>query len=373
MQSIFSYLKSYVPSEGRDPKEDYLTQMFAWILTNIDEAARVYIGFLYEKVGEAGKDIEGLRISVSTQEVLKVSDGVGRIDLLIKVGEDDGFICEHKVFSDLSENQIQKYMDNADQLGNRTYYSVLVTYSSSQWIQDSDVAITWSDIYSLFEEKIVKSGLLNSNEVGAFIIREFMAYLHENDMGGYTNIRPDMMRSWFVAPSLEKSLERLFKELVNENWEDACPNLSKSEFGGYKPSYNGRRWGRLGIDFHANWMGVFAGVLLDPRDHGLYPTDESKGPDFCIFIDSDYAKNGEKQKIYENNVSLPFIVERKKSLRDNCGDYDYFPGLDSSPWRIIALRKPLLDVMRGAYDRKAQYEKLRQEIISGINLMIGKE
>ncbi len=45
-QSLFGYLKNYVPSEGRDPKEDYLTQMFAWILSNIDEVARIYVEYL---------------------------------------------------------------------------------------------------------------------------------------------------------------------------------------------------------------------------------------------------------------------------------------------------------------------------------------
>lgn len=31
-ESIFSFIKSYTPSIDRDPKEDYLTQIFSWIL-----------------------------------------------------------------------------------------------------------------------------------------------------------------------------------------------------------------------------------------------------------------------------------------------------------------------------------------------------
>ncbi len=64
---------------------------------------------------------------VSTQESIKVGTNIGRIDLLINVGAEEGFICEHKVFSELSDNQIEKYIENAGQLGNRTYHSVLVT------------------------------------------------------------------------------------------------------------------------------------------------------------------------------------------------------------------------------------------------------
>ena len=37
-KSIFSYLISYVPTDKRESKEDYLTQMFAWILDNVEGA-----------------------------------------------------------------------------------------------------------------------------------------------------------------------------------------------------------------------------------------------------------------------------------------------------------------------------------------------
>ena len=156
--SLFGYLKNYVPSDGRDPKEDYLTQMFAWILSNVDGAATVYATDLFSRLNMSVNDIENKKIQISTQETLRTDEGIGRIDLLLSIGEDIAFICEHKVFSELSENQIDKYVKNAGQLGNRTYYSVLVTYSIAQWTQYSDVALTWSDVYTLFENKITQRG-----------------------------------------------------------------------------------------------------------------------------------------------------------------------------------------------------------------------
>ena len=49
-ESIFSYLTSYVPTDKREAKEDYLTQMFAWILKNVDGYLAAYARFLSSKI-----------------------------------------------------------------------------------------------------------------------------------------------------------------------------------------------------------------------------------------------------------------------------------------------------------------------------------
>ena len=48
-ESLFSYLVSYVPTDKREAKEDYLTQIFAWILANVENAANIYVKYLCEK------------------------------------------------------------------------------------------------------------------------------------------------------------------------------------------------------------------------------------------------------------------------------------------------------------------------------------
>ena len=92
-QSLFSYLTSYVPTDKREAKEDYLTQMFAWILENVNGFAWQYVKFLSEKNSAIPAPAkENFSCTVSTQETLPT----GRIDLLLKCGN-IGFICEHKV------------------------------------------------------------------------------------------------------------------------------------------------------------------------------------------------------------------------------------------------------------------------------------
>lgn len=51
--SIFTFIKSYTPSVDRDPKEDYLTQIFSWMLNNIKELDKKYCRYLLDKIGKS--------------------------------------------------------------------------------------------------------------------------------------------------------------------------------------------------------------------------------------------------------------------------------------------------------------------------------
>lgn len=209
-ESIFSYLTSYIPTDKRESKEDYLTQMFAWMLNNIEEYAREYVLFLSKKNDKIVCPSKNeMNISASTQEILPS----GRVDLLIRVNRRIGFICEHKIHSILSENQIKKYIDNSDLLGMEKNYSVLVTFSSTQHTQPADVSITWSDVCEFTEDVI---GSFENEE--AFILNQFVLYLKENGMGKAELITPESMLGYWAAIGLEDNLSNLFMQLSDFDW-----------------------------------------------------------------------------------------------------------------------------------------------------------
>lgn len=151
--SIFNFIKSYIPTDKRDAQEDYLTQMFAWMLDNIRPFAIDYIRLLYEKINKIKSlnDNDINDIKVSTQKTISS----GRIDLLLRVNGTIAFICEHKVWSPVSKNQIAKYMENSKELGDKyTYYFVLLTAGVNQHTQDADIKIVWGDVHELIKNKI---------------------------------------------------------------------------------------------------------------------------------------------------------------------------------------------------------------------------
>ena len=51
-ESIFTKLKSYTPTAGRDAREDYLTELFSYMLNNVEGLKEGYVDFLYSKLKE---------------------------------------------------------------------------------------------------------------------------------------------------------------------------------------------------------------------------------------------------------------------------------------------------------------------------------
>ncbi|MBC3798098.1 hypothetical protein [Acetobacterium tundrae] len=96
-ESIFDYPKAYIPTDKREAKEDYFMQLFAWLLQNVDHLAHKYCKKLLLRLEQTNNHIiqQNDFINVETQ----VTVTSGRIDLVIKINDTIGFICEHKVNS----------------------------------------------------------------------------------------------------------------------------------------------------------------------------------------------------------------------------------------------------------------------------------
>lgn len=361
-ESLFSYLVSYVPTDKRESKEDYLTQMFAWILKNVEGTADFYVEYLCKK-GAISYEINTTNdIEISTQTTVPS----GRIDLLINVNREIAFICEHKVHSELSANQIKKYMDDSLLLGNERYYSVLLTYNTLQHTQQADVSIVWSDVYELFEDH-----LGNYDAEDGFVISQFLKYLSENGMGKAELIRQEALLGYWPAINLEYRLGIIFRQLADLDFASLCPGI-ESLGSDYEPTFNKTRWGRIGIDMFKTWnMGVFAGVMLSNIDHHLWPADVEKGPDFVVFLESDYSRSDKtKRDIYESTIHSDKYAKMKQNLSANSGRYEFIPGIKESPWRIAVLRLPLYDILYGTYKRDEQINAIKNAMVECINLII---
>lgn len=361
-ESLFSYLVSYVPTDKRESKEDYLTQMFAWILKNIEGIAHEYVRYLCEKGNIPYVLSETDEIEIYTQMTVPS----GRIDLLINVNKEIAFICEHKVFSELSENQISKYMKDSVILGKEKYYSVLLTYSTLQHTQPADISIVWGDIYELFEEYLV-----NYEIDDRFVVEQFLKYLSENGMGKAELISNEAMLGYWSVMKLENQLDFIFRQLAEVDYSVLCKGI-EALGEDYEPTYNKMRWGRIGIDIFKKWnLGLFAGVMLHTENHQIYPKDAQKGPDFVIFLESEYSKTDERiRKVYEQNIHSERYLKMNQSLLADSGSFEYIAGIKESPWRIAVLRKPLYEILYNTYKQAEQVEAIKSAIVEGMNLLI---
>ena len=363
--SIFNFIKSYIPTDKRDAQENYLTKMFAWMLDNIRPFAIDYIRLLYEKNNKIKPLNDISDIKVSTQETISS----GEIDLLLRVNDTIAFICEHKVWSPLSKNQIAKYMENSKELGDKyNYYSVLLTAGLNQQTQDADVKIVWGDVHELIKNKID-----SYDEKNKVFLEQFMFYLEENGLAKSEAITNEALFSYWKVQQLYESLFGFFNQLLHE-----IPNLCKSDIKGieafgcpenYKPSFNRSRWGRCGIDFFDEWnsTGLFAGVLLNKDDHKIEPLDARKGPELMIIIDVD---NNNKES-YRNFINSDRSKQIEKNLENEHGDFNLILHKDlKNKCRYAVLRKSLFDILYKKYTVDEQYSAIKNEIVRGVNFII---
>lgn len=411
-QSLFYYLTSYVPTEKRESKEDFLTQAFAWILVEFPPFTYYYLDFLNEKLyqntkKEGIKKGENYKYMIETQRQL--DGGHSRLDLLINIKLSNGkkvhYICEHKVESELSENQISRYMSLASEIDNdksSQFYSVLLTKNTKQHTQYADVRIVWGDIKELIDS-FLQDYTKGTDKEYIFILKQLSLYLTEKglekakpivkeDLENHNFEIKGFKKDSYIEKTLNYFVYRLAGEIEDLIEQDklvsVLPNIKGLSEANIKPTVTKSSWGRKGINIFGNewdsnksyndvdlfngaWkVGLFVGFLFNPTDHELEDApDREKGFDMVIIMDGK-GKDKLRKKVLDNKT-LKYMTD---NLQGNSGDFSFIPFEElKNPFRLAVLRKPFMDVLciDGEFQNNVdtQYELFKKNAIEGINLM----
>lgn len=361
MESIFSKIKSYTPTIKRDSKEDYLTELFAFILQKVEGLSNSYCEFLMKKSNDTNivnTISNSEEVNIETQYAVES----GRIDLLIEY-PGYKFICEHKIYSSLSCNQINKYYDDLKKTSNDKIDTVLITVSKLQHTQEANVKLIWGDICKFLEGFLINNEKL-IDPVDQFLVEQVIDYLKEQGLGLYEAIEGNEIISCFVAQNFKNKLKEVFLSLQQDNWKYDFNRFKMFQRTDYNPKFQDR-WGRIGIEFFDKWTpGIFAGVILDTLDHKIEPKDSKLGPDLVILIDLVHPRERYKikpKKEFQEIVSM---------LNKNCGSFELMDKSFKNNYRILCLKKPLIDIIKGKYTIDEQRQSIKQEIINGIELVL---
>lgn len=360
---IFSCLKSYIPSADRDPVEDYLTQLFAWILENIDEARVEYLNYLIGEKLKLGFQISKEdRVFIETQRAIPT----GRIDLLITCPQII-LVCEHKVNSNLSENQIAKYMDYVRNCFNLECYSVLLTKTILQHTQEADISIIWADVYEKMNA-LYNRGILSEKD--SFVICQFLSYFKDNGLARMKDISLEGIIGLFHVQDFNRSLLAIFQDLREEFKKHPIDNIQS--FGQDYEVHERKddeKEGRIGIDFFKKWTpGLFAGVIIDPTDHQIEPKDKEKGPDFVVLVDVLVEKDKATTDFYIKyiNEKKPKVLEK---MRNKTKSFELIENPENK-WRAFVLRRPLYDILYGKCTPEDQKNAIKDAIIEGVRIIL---
>lgn len=367
--SLFNYVKSYIPTFDRNPREDYLTQVFSYVLSNTSTAP-AFCDFLLNKM----KSIYVMHADDDIKVETQVTVANGRIDMLVRAGQLT-FIFEHKIDSGLSDDQLKHYVDSFPHENAAHVYTILITANRFQHTQDADVKLIWADIYVYFAG--LKDALGGTDE---YLVNQFCHFLLEQNLGPMGPITAESVLGYFPAQELERKLDILFDAVVKTDWGVKCPNLLTINSAGFLPTFNKSRWGRKGIDFFQGWLpGLFAGVLLNYDDHYLPPLERDMGPELVVFLEFRYyprVNGGDLNAVHDMKQRKIFIessgfleLTRKLSQGDGAGSFQFQAGIEKSPWRLLVLRKSMFSVLHGVHSIEAQTDALRKSICEGINLI----
>ena len=366
-ESIFSRLFRYKQTEKLSPRENYLTEMLAWMIDSLSQFGQDYVLFLNSKCKEKIDFDANCMFTVSAETQFRVTKGI--IDMVIETDCGYGFICEHKVDSSLRENQINDYSECDKEINqNLTFKTVLLTKSKDQHKQNPDIQIIWHEVYEFFSDPIRKESFKADDKI---IIEQFLMYLTEVSMGMKEAINPNGITHYSAAMNVEPLLSSIFNDIYKDisksdsEIEEQCPGihdfLKESKFLLNTP---GKESDRIEIKFSETWHpGLFAGVQLDNKDNSLQSFDS---PQLVVIID---CLKGEKSKFQEKDwyKSIDMDMQGKEETENRFR----IQTTSDNPWRVLILHKPLTTVLSQCKeDYDTQKERIQIELIEGIKWIL---
>ncbi len=346
--SLLVSLRQYRPREGRDSLENFITEVFAWLLRNSSGISNAFLLQLQRAMPEGqGFDLptEEDEVEWSTQARL----GSRRPDMQA-IWPGMAVIFEHKVWSGLGDAQIKGYRELAQQeYPNEEVRVVAITASRHQHSTEADANLCWSDIHEGLKEYLGKV----EEATERFHIENFLALLAHEGLQPAAPIAHEAIRYFPTAGKLPLQLEQAFTHLVSRDWP-----LD----GNYQAVMKRLRWGRIGIEFHRTdakrkWSpGIFIGCVLDGSDHLI---DHRIEDSVKLQLILDFS-----QGLHRHYPAMTSYRALKATLSEISQEnrwtfYDH--GEDrrqTNNYHPLYLETPLLDVLRGATTMEDQRDRI---------------
>ncbi|MGM0824600.1 MAG: hypothetical protein ACQEUY_07765 [Pseudomonadota bacterium] len=345
--SLLVSLRQYRPREGRDSLENFITEVFAWLVRNASGISDAVLARLQQAMLE-GKSFDlptdGEEIKWDTQVRL----GSRRPDMQA-TWPGIALVFEHKVWSGLGDGQIRDYRVLAQQaFPDTTVRIVAITGSRHQHSQQADANLCWSDIYETLHQYLDRA----SEATERFHVENFLALLAHEGLQPAAPIAHESIRYFPTAGKLPQQLEQALTQLAARDWpiDD-----------GYKAVMKRLRWGRIGIEFHRTdaklkWSpGIFIGCVVDGSDHLIsHRIDDTVKLQLILDFSNGLRRHYPSMRSYrELKAALSEMTQDSRWIF-----YDHEQERFSNTFHPLYLESPLLEILRGTTTREEQIESI---------------
>lgn len=216
MENLFINIQKYRPRIKINPKENFITEIFAFILKNNPDLFREFIKFI--NLPEFTGVVNNYNIKTQSKHDSSI------IDMEIILNEKISIFVENKLDSPIFENtekkgnetivinQLSNYLKIQKKNTKYQGYVVLLTQYSVDL--NSDIKnhplflnhLYWKDIYTLFKN-------CKSNEINNFLLSQFIDLMEYEGMDTYKKITRDMADAY---KEFLDNIYRLFDEISEE-------------------------------------------------------------------------------------------------------------------------------------------------------------
>ncbi|MFA0356845.1 PD-(D/E)XK nuclease family protein [Vibrio breoganii] len=264
--SLLVNVSKYASSDKTSPTENFVTEAFAWLLRN-DSDVRGVLSRLLKSKG-TDKAVPFDRLIESDSFDTQVNFNGKYPDMLWDSLDNEwAIVFEHKVWSELHENQLYNYRKFAEEQLGKEFILVLITAHAGQHRQNPDIALCWHEIAKEIERLDAKS------EKSGWIRDEFIQLLKSHGLVDVSPINPLSISYYQEAKKLDKQLTDICLGSQHHKWPISANEI---EVGFSLPSkLKIAQWGRIGLNFstvnkddEAGWEpALFFGFIIDGSDH----------------------------------------------------------------------------------------------------------
>jgi hypothetical protein len=349
---LFSSLFEFIPGENRSPKENFLTELFSYVLRTSEGARDAWVSFVL------GKTVHCEVVEVTTRATERNEENRSVYpDLQI-----EGTLTGDQPFAIMSEHKWDSPCDH-DQL--RKYHAIAVTKqaklcfvgASRRQLAEAwkcgpavDKSFLWEDVFRMF------NALENKSEV----LKELLAFMSTQALDPGKPLSIEQMNHFIKGTGFIHSLERTAHILLNEfDWE-SVPSRYK-----LNPEVT-NRFGRVAVEFATpEWKPTLSiGFLYDLSDYKVQFVDVSQGIDLVLRLEAKPKDRGNiddfKTLIAEKLASLTTLGAKVLVAGDK-GSRNY----DS----MLILQCPMAPLLEGTTTDHGQAESIRDKFQSWIKLL----
>jgi len=353
-KTLFESLFDFHPRENHSPRENFLTESFAYFLKTEPAVRRAWLSKLL------GREVADQNCTIATRPS-ESDEHADRhlfpdlvLDGTLANGELFSILCEHKWDSPCNKKQLADYRKLASNKG--AHAKLVFVGSTLKQKQDAESCFKdhfcrcflWEDAFAVLERIESKSSLL----------KEFLDFMKVQGLCPVQPLSAEILTErnddYSIHSSFIKHLAVYANKLkTNFKWDEIIPI-------GFQWVEVHNRWGRVGIRFEAKDFkpAITLGFLYDVTDHKVELVDSKHRLDLMLRLEA-YPKDTKDKNKFREVENL--LKEQRQLVHAGSALLQGEPG-NGNLYSVLIVQESLWHVIRDGKTADEQiqliYEKL---------------